>query len=350
LIRRIRLPGIMFRFDQDPDAMNTLTAVSGGHGGPEFYFSSSADWFQSVIAMTDYVGPLLGCLTPRFWGFSSNRALSVILLSLGMDISGLRSAPMEPIQLLPLSGPTERTLPPVLLASTSCIDAIDWWVMRLNQMFGYLSDPTTFKDCNGIYAPHEHHHWLLTFGKVFALTTSLQCSARDVTAQRALMNGILDAFSDTIMGIPFDRLCTLSYAKEKADSLRDKMPKTVAALLMPAVDRAVDALAAVQDGFFMQQQRGDQAVRLRQPDGSWEELSPERAAAKLLQIHRNATHGFGHRKGARKKNERDASLLVHHHGQLPSDIVLLPYLYLLDTMCDPDRVRQDIARKVATPD
>jgi hypothetical protein len=46
----------------------------------------------------------------------------------------------------------------------------------------------------------------------------------------------------------------------------------------------------------------------------------------------------------------DASLLVHHHGHLPHDIVLLPYLYLLDTLCNPDRVRQDIARKVATPD
>ena len=116
---------------------------------------------------------------------------------------------------------------------TSCADAIDWWVMRLNQMFGYLSDPTTFKDSDGIYAAAEHHHWMLTFGQVFALTTSLQCAGRDATAQRALMNNLLDAFADRIIGVDFDKLCTLSYAKEKVGALRSRMPESVAALLLP---------------------------------------------------------------------------------------------------------------------
>ncbi len=164
------------------------------------------------------------------------------------------------------------------------------------------------------------------------------------------MNNLLDVFADRITGVDFDRLCTLTYARQKADDVRKHMLPSVAAVLMPAADRAVNALTAIQDGFFIQKQRGDQNVRLRQPDGHWDERLPERAVAMLLKVFRNSTHGFGHRKGARKKIELDASLLVHHHGQMPSDIVLLPYLYLLDTLCNPDRVRQDIARKVATPD
>ena len=41
------------------------------------------------------------------------------------------------------------------------------------------------------------------------------------------------------------------------------MPESVAALLLPAVDRAVNALAEVQNGLFIQKQRGDEMVRLR---------------------------------------------------------------------------------------
>lgn len=353
LVRRVRLPGMMFRFDQDPDAITTLRSVREGRSRPtEQYFGSSADWYANIIGMSHYIGPLLGCVTPRLWAFQSNRQLSVILLSLGMSINGFRAEPAEVMQLLPVFGPSDRSTSPLQLDQTSCAEAVEWWVMRLNQMFGYLSDPTTFKDANGEYAAHEHHHWMLTFGQIFALATSLQCAGRDVTAQRALMNDLLGAFTDRIMpiGAEFELLCTLSYAKKKAAAVRAAMPAAAAALLMPGIDRAIDALAYVQNTFFMQRQRGDENVRLRLPDGRIEELPPERAAARLLKLYRNATHGFGHRRGARKKNEIDASLLAHHDGDLPRDIVLLPYLYLLDTLCNPERVRQDIERKVAMPD
>jgi hypothetical protein len=155
LIRRVRVPGIMFRFDQDPDAMKTFFAVRGGRSGSEHYFGSGADWYENVIGMSHYLGPLLGSITPRFWCFQSLRELSVILLSLGMDLNGFRTEPAEMMQLLPVSGPVERTACQLHLHRSSCADAIDWWVMRLNQMFGYLSDPTTFKDASGAYAAHE---------------------------------------------------------------------------------------------------------------------------------------------------------------------------------------------------
>jgi hypothetical protein len=64
-------------------------------------------------------------------------------------------------------------------------------------------------------------------------------------------------------------------------------------------------------------------------------------------IFRNATHGYGGKSGERRKGEIDASLLAHYDGQMPSDIALLPYLYLLDTLSNPDRIRQSISRQVA---
>ncbi|WP_141213959.1 hypothetical protein [Mycobacterium marinum] len=350
LIRRVRLPAIIFRFDQDPDALETITGQQkdSTKGG---VFSSSADSYNEIISLVRYLGPLLGCLSPRFWCLPTTIPPATILFNLGSHINGFRQSPMELMQLIPTRARRER-IPPTQLTRHSAPQAINWWAMRLNQMFGYLSDPTTFRDAEGNYAAHEHHHWLLTFDQVFGLMTSLQCAGRDFTAQRALMNNLLDVFGDRILGLDFvDKLCSLQFAREKADEVRGKMPPQAAALLMPAADRAVAALEDAQDGFFIQRQRGDAEVRLRMPDGRWESRNPAKAVALLLKLHRNATHGFGQRKGKREKAkaELNASLLVHHHGQMPADIVLLPYLYLLDVLCNPDRIREMIVRNVTKP-
>jgi hypothetical protein len=218
-------------------------------------------------------------------------------------------------------------------------------------MFEYLTNPTTFTDSNGQYSPHEHQHWLLTIGQTFGLMTSLQSAGRDFTTQHALMNSLLDTFADRIYeGTDvFERLCTLKHARSVADEVRKRMPEAAATLLMPAVERALTALERVQEGFFIQQQRGDEAVRLYTASGKLEERSPERAAAMLLKVYRNATHGFGHRKGAKAKNDIEASVLAHHDGEFPRDFVYLPYLYLLDILCNPARTAASIARKVALP-
>lgn len=347
LIKRVRLPAVLLRFDQDPDALQIITGEQKESIVGRM-FASSADWYQEIIGVVHYLGPLLGCLGPRFWCLPTAVPPSTILFSLGMDINGFRQSPMEPMQLIPTKARDEK-IPPVGLTQYSGTQAIHWWVSRLNQMFQYLSDPTTFRDADGGYVSHEHHHWLLTFGQLFGLTTSLQVAGRDRTAQRALMNTLLDAYADRIMDRDFERLCTWSFAKETADCVRKKMPPAAAALLMPMADRAVTALQRAQEGFFIQQQRGDKDVSFRLPDGTWEHRSPERAIAMLLKVYRNSTHGFGHKKGARRRNEIAAGILVHHHGEMPADIVYLPYLYLLETLCNPERVRKDIERKVSTP-
>lgn len=95
------------------------------------------------------------------------------------------------------------------------------------------------------------------------------------------------------------------------------------------------------------EQRGDTEVVLRMPNGVTEQRSPERAAAMLMKLYRNAIHGFGGRGGRGSNPELDAALLVHHTGKFPDDLALLPYLYLLDFLCHPENIRASIARKVA---
>lgn len=339
LIRRVNLPRILLRFDQDPDAPELLKEAANGvdnHG----LFGSSTPWFFNVIGGAHYLGPLLGCLSPRFWCLAAPRGSAAILFSLGSDIVGHFGTPYEPMQLISTPGRTEAA-PQLDLDDTSCARAIHWWRVRLNQMWQYLSDPTTFGGADKVYSPYAHHHWMLTFGETFGLMTSLQCSSRDANAQRSIMNNLFDLLG-RITGTDIDRLCTLSYAEKRAADVRSKMLDSEARLLMPAVDRALQALKGIQDGFFIQRQRGDENVRLHLPDGSVEEKTPERASAMLLKLIRNATHGYGGKAGSQRKSDVDAALLAHHDGQIPGDIVLLPYLYLLDILCNPERVRDSI--------
>jgi hypothetical protein len=347
LIRRAKLPAILFRFDQDPDVMKNMSALDDTEVG---HFASSAYWYKEVIGITHYLGPLLGCLTPRFWCLPAGRPPFTILFSLGRDVAGLRRAPMEPLQLLPNLGRMEPT-PPVAITAESCRHATIWWVNRLNQMFGYLCDPTTFGDAAGFYDPYEHQHWLLTFGQVFGLTTGLQTSVRDYSVQRALMNTLLDTYADRILRRDFEQLCTYSFAKTTTDRLRERMPEDVASVLMPVADRAVESLQRVQHNFFIRQQRRDSNVVVRIPTTTKpRHVEPPRAVAVLLKVFRNATHGFGGLK-PNPRNDDDLiaeRLLAHHTGETPADLVFLPYLYLLDALSDPERVRENIVRRVLT--
>jgi hypothetical protein len=347
LIRRARLPAILFRFDQDPDVMTNMTSTEELEEG---VFASSAHWYREVIGLIHYLGPLLGCLSPRFWCLPTGRPPLAVLFSLGMDLNGLRNSPMELVQLLPGHGRMEPT-PPVEIAPISCRRAIHWWSNRLNQMFQYLSDPTVFANADGVYDPWEHQHWLLTFGQIFGLTTALQTAGRNYSVQRVLMNTLLDTFADRIQTRRrFDQLCTYQTAKTIADRVRTCMTEEMAEVLMPVADRAVESLRRVEDGFFIRQQRGDANVLVRIPgDPRPHHREPHRASALLLQVLRNATHGFG----GKTPDPADANgvvaerILAHHTGDMPADLVFLPYLYLLDTLSRPDEVRETIIKRAS---
>jgi hypothetical protein len=222
-----------------------------------------------------------------------------------------------------------------------------WWTNRLNRIFGYLCDPTLFSNAKGVYDPYEHQHWLLTLSQVFYLTTAVQTSTRNYYVQRSLMNTLLDTYADRIMERRFDSLCTYDTAKATADRVRTRIPEDVAKVLMPLADRAVESLRRVQDGFFIRKQRGDDNVLVYIPDDeNPHHREPHRAAAILMKVFRNATHGYGGLKPPQSTRDLVAErLLAHHTGNMPDDLVFLPYLYLLDTLSQPDQIQATIVKR-----
>lgn len=96
---------------------------------------------------------------------------------------------------------------------------------------------------------------------------------------------------------------------------------------------AVAALAKLQDRFFLRRNSAD-TIRLPDRNGQEQEVSLERATAEYLLELRNSTHGFGGR--SEDSGRRVDTLLAAHTGELPDDLALLAYLYLLDLLADPD--------------
>ena len=65
--------------------------------------------------------------------------------------------------------------------------------------------------------------WMLTFGQVFGLVTSIQTFSCNRATQLALMYTLLDTLADHLSGGSFDDLCTLRVAPKAARRARDGM-------------------------------------------------------------------------------------------------------------------------------
>lgn len=106
-----------------------------------------------------------------------------------------------------------------------------------------------------------------------------------------------------------------------------------------AARRGVDALLQLQDGFF-----------LREPDGRvrlWRERAPmdvADATARYVDMLRDATHGCTTVRSKAAQREEVATMLAIHDGNVPHDLGLLAWLYLLQLLNDPGRLRRIVSR------
>lgn len=98
----------------------------------------------------------------------------------------------------------------------------------------------------------------------------------------------------------------------------------------------------MQDGFFIRKQLGTSSLELQLGGSRVERISPEDGVARYLKVLRDATHGHGSNKAS--KGPMTDALLAHHDGHVPHDIGLLAYLYLLDVLLDPIRLRRTLYR------
>jgi hypothetical protein len=197
-----KLPQVLIGFDQDPPLAADITAAAAGGKAPDsgLIFDSNTAILESLILGGNYLAPLLGCCSPRMWAVQGQRLFGVILFALGRLVPGIEPTPVEPLQLMPYAWPHGAQAAVPTLAPKSCAEAIDWWGLKLQQMFAYLSDPTYFRDANHNYLPYLHQNWMMTFDQVFQRLGSITTSYRDVYAQQVLMFGAMDAIGDRIYG------------------------------------------------------------------------------------------------------------------------------------------------------
>jgi len=109
-------------------------------------------------------------------------------------------------------------------------------------------------------------------------------------------------------------------------------------VILPCAEAAVAALESVADGFFISRQRASGSVTITHKNGREESVPPARAVAPLLAARRNATHGFG----GKTADVRAARLLAQHDGTIPDELIHLPFLYLLEVLCDWEGIRHRI--------
>lgn len=338
---RLKMAGVLVRVEHDSRlASGDLSGVQAAINAGELVFSSSEHLLSGAAFLDAYLGPLLGAVSPAILGLYAMREFGVVLYSLGRPIVGSKGDAAEMLQLLPLRGPAE-SIPTPSVSAEACSEALEWWGARLNQFFGILTDPAIFTSEAGTYVPVKHIQCISTAEQLFRLVTSLLASHRDVTARKVLFFSVLDTL-ERLTGRGIEKHCSLKFANETLQRLRAAIPRAAAGLMLPGAERAVRALRQVQDGFYLLRQSGTSEIEILDTGAIVARLSPEKGAAEYVKMMRNATHGFGSNKSGRIPFTN--TLLAHHTGDLPQDLPLLGYLYLLEILIQPDILRNPLYR------
>jgi hypothetical protein len=151
--------------------------------------------------------------------------MGTIIFSLGEAINGVDVIPAEPLQILPRRAPIREPERHVPASKKSWAEAIDWWVMRLNQMFGYLSDPTSYRDAHGKYLPYHHLNWMMNGEELFNRVSSSMLSWRDQYGARILTFSALDLVSEVFLGGDMSALCKPDRALKALETIKRRCPK-----------------------------------------------------------------------------------------------------------------------------
>lgn len=334
LLHRIKIASVWLRIKQDLRLQEGDLSHIRSVEGEDEAFGSSSGLYNGVLTLDAYLAPLLACATPGVWGLHVMRTFGSLLFSFGRRISGTAGRASEPLHLISVPGATD----PIHfdeLSPRACTSATRWWIERLNEMFGVMSDLSVFTDSAGDYRADKHLESVLTIEQIFRRLSSLMVAHRDTNARRTLFFSVLDSFQRT-NGWDLLTMCKLSHAEAVLARLEESLGEA-AELLLPVARRGVGALRSMQRGFFISRQLGTADVELQLAAGKTKTISAEEATARYLKVLRDATHGHG---GKGKSIEETAALLAHHDGNVPHDIGLLAYLYLLDMLLESSRLRR----------
>jgi hypothetical protein len=341
LVHRLKMASVWLRIEHDARLGGGDTShITALNASGENVFASSSGLYDGVMFFDAYIAPLLAAGSPGVWAIHIVRSFGSLIFTLGTFISGTEGDAAELLQLVTTPGASETVKFPRLSAGAA-LQALEWWTERLNLLFGVLSDLSTFTDGHGEYRPAKHLESLLTIEQIFRRTTSMLVAHRDSNARQALLFTVLDSM-EGVRATNLLTMCNLSHASKTLAALELSMPAGAGEILLPAARRAVEALRALQEGFFIRRQLGTTTVELQLGAGQVRSLPVEDAAARYLKVLRDATHGHGSNKAS--ASALTDALLAHHDGNVPHDIGLLGYLYLLDLLTHPDRLRKNLYR------
>jgi len=339
LIHRVKFLAVLLRIQHDPAlAAGSVEHLQQAQNQGEHIFGAAGGLTEGIMLLDAYVGPLLGAMSPSIWGVAAFREFGVLIYAFGQPVTGTAGDPVELIQTLPLSGALKSYRVPSLTEGAAQ-DAVAWWGARLNQLFGIVTTPGVFTDASGVLDAVKQIQAIATVEQMFRRVGAIQAAWRDGNARLVLLFSVLDTVH-TLTARPWAKHCDISFAEDTLKALRAAIPPAAAEILLPAAERAVDALREVQRGFYLLG-NGSGTITVETAKGP-RSMNPDEAAAQYIQVIRDANHGHG--SNSPKRAGLTDSLLAQHTGVLPHDLGLLGYLYLLEVMVNLDRLPAILAR------
>ncbi|MFI6310155.1 hypothetical protein ACIBEK_08560 [Nocardia fusca] len=162
---------------------------------------------------------------------------------------------------------------------------------------------------------------MLNLEQLLSRISAIARHPSDETTQLMLLFPAMDILADGFLGTGgIGPLMTPSRIQKRVTAIEGCMPTHVKPLIMAPVYRALAAAAQVADEFFIASPNPDATVESR--------------LQQLWTARRNTTHGFSN----------NAEILAEHSARMPSDIVLVPMVYLLDILTDRQRLLERIGR------
>ena len=326
---------VMLRVEEEPDLLTTPPQQVPG----QLAFGLGTGLMTDLPTTRDaYLAPLFLCHSPWIWAIVGQRQQGVMVFSLGRPLRGREADPAELVQQFMSShGLTHfASCPPIDAKSLAA--TLTWWVEQLNAVLSVVTDPATFADRAGQYRPRRQFEALLNVEQVGRRIQTILAHQRDQPTRRVMAFAALDSFSG-IGGLEFDKAVEVARARKTLERLETTLPSGVADVLLPTARRAVEALRECQDGFFPSERVVGGQVKLPHKNNAQDRtVTIEEATARYLRVLRNANHGFGGKNDSDRR--RDEVLLSSHTGDIPDDLTMLPYLYWLDTLAQPETLRQ----------
>ncbi|ARK05986.1 hypothetical protein B8281_15955 [Cellulosimicrobium sp. TH-20] len=339
LVHRFKLISVLVRVSYDERlSKGDPSHVMAQHAEGGRAFDSSGGLSDGVYVIDAYVAPLLAALSPGIWALPVYRVHGTVLLSLGRPISGTREVQNELIRTLTTVGPEEGVTFAPFGATNTPQAAITWWSEQLDLMFGVLTDPGAFANLADEFQPTIALQNLLSVEQVFRRVNSILLAYHDTHARRPAFFTVMDTMM-TLNGLSLLTMFNHTHALAVLTQLETTIPGDAHEILLPAARRGVEALRQVQDGFFIREPDGRVRLRRDKPP-----LAAVDAAAKYVDMLRDATHGFTTVRSKAAQREEVATMLAIHDGRVPHELGLVAWLYLLDFLSNPARLRRIVSR------